>query len=97
MRLALFRHRPISMLHRAFARLHGGMPDETPAIHGAVPDQSDRFRAAYAEYASATAHANAMLQEHGAQSAQFASADVTSMRLFHRVKKMQGLKKPRTG
>ena len=85
------------MLHRAFAKLHGGMPDETPVINAARPDQSDRVSAAYAEYASATAQANAMLQEHGATSAQFASADVASMRLFHRVKKMQGLKKPRTG
>jgi len=97
MRPNLFRQRPITMLHRAFARLHGGMPDETPVTNAADPDQSDRFSAAYAEYASATAQANAMLQEHGAHSAQFASADVASMRLFHRVKKMQGLKKPRTG
>lgn len=96
MRRDLFRQRPMNMLHRALARLHGGMPDDPPS-NAAGGERSEGFRAAYAEYASATAHANAMLQEHGAQSVQFASADVASMRLFHRVKKMQGLKKPRTG
>jgi hypothetical protein len=38
-----------------------------------------------------------MLKKHGAQSPQFGGADVASMRLFHRVKKMQELKKPLTG
>jgi hypothetical protein len=51
----------------------------------------------YAEYASATARANVMPQKYGAQSSQFASADVASMRFFHRMKKMQGLKKSRAG
>lgn len=65
---------------------------------GAVrPEQSDELKSAYAEYASATAEANAMLQKYGAASSQFASADVASMRLFHRVKKMQGLRKPPSG
>jgi hypothetical protein len=85
----------IFMLHKVFARLHGGMPDEAPAADAVRREQSEGFKAAYAEYASATAQANVMLQKHGAQSPQFTSADVASMRLFHRVKKMQGLKKSR--
>jgi hypothetical protein len=97
MRLNLFRQRLPFSLHRAFARLHGGMVDETPVTHAVRPEQSDGFKAAYAEYASATTEANVMLQKHGVQSPQFASADVASMRLFHRVKKMQGLRKPRIG
>ena len=97
MRPNLFRHQPITILHKALARLHCGMPDEAPVADTVGHDQSDRLSAAYAEYASATVQANATLQEHGAQSSQLASADVASMRLFHRVKKMQGLKKPRTG
>lgn len=84
--------RAIFMLHRAFARLHGGMPDEVSVAGAVRSEQDDGFEA---EHASATAQANMMLQEHGARSSQFASADVASMRLFHRVKKMQGLKKPR--
>lgn len=78
-------------LHEAFAKLHGGMR------HKARPglEQSDEIKAAYAEYASATALANTILQQHGPGSPQFASADVASMRLFHRVKKLQGLGKPR--
>jgi hypothetical protein len=71
------------------------MRQEPLATNATRPQQSDEFKKAYAEYASATALANVMLQEHGAGSPQFASADVASMRLFHRVKKMQGLRKPR--
>ena len=78
-------------LHETFARLHGGMRQKA---HPAS-EQSDEIKAAYAEYASATALANAMLQQHGPTSPQFTSADVASMRLFHRVKKLQGLGKPR--
>ena len=84
-------------LHRAFARLHGGMPDQAPMFNAVKPEQSDELKSAYAQYASATAEANAMLQKHGAASPQFASADVASMRHFHRVKKMQGLKRARAG
>ena len=89
-------------LRRVFARFHGGIADEAPLTDvvkpGVVkPGQSDELKSAYAEYASATAETSAMLQKHGAQSPQFASADVASMRLFHRVKKMQGLKKSRLG
>jgi hypothetical protein len=84
-------------LHRVFARLHGGARDETPITRAISPMRSDDFKSAYADYASATAEANVLLQKHGPQSPQFASADVVSMRLFHRVKKMQGLKKPRSG
>ena len=87
--------RPWSSLHATFARLHGGSRDEPLTNNATRPQQSDEFKKAYAEYASATAIANVMLQEHGAGSPQFASADVASMRLFHRVKKMQGLRKPR--
>ena len=84
-------------LHRVFARLHGGMRDEVPIADAGGPVQNDAFKSAYAEYASATARANVLLQTHGAQSSQFVSADVASMRLFHQVKKMQGLKKARPG
>jgi hypothetical protein len=84
-----------SSLHATFAKLHGGMRDEPLATTATGPEQGNEFKKAYAEYASATALANVMLQEHGAGSPQFASADVASMRLFHRVKKMQGLRKPR--
>ena len=84
----------ISNVHAMFARLHGGMRDEAPATIAGT-EKSDEFKAAYAAYASATAQALVMLQKHGAASAQFASADVASMRLFHKVKKMQGLKKSR--
>jgi hypothetical protein len=84
-----------SILHATFARLHGGMREEPLATNATGTGQSNEFKKAYAEYASATALANVMLQEHGAGSPQFASADVASMRLFHRVKKMQGLRKPR--
>jgi len=82
-------------LHRIFARLHGGVRDVTPTE--VRPEHNDDFKSAYAEYASATAQANIMLQTHGVRSSQFVSADVASMRLFHRVKKMQGLKKARPG
>lgn len=89
--------RLLSSLHGIFARLNGGDQDEPPATVATKPEQSNEFKKAYAEYASATALANAMLQEHGAGSAQFSNADVASMRLFHRVKKLQGLKKSRSG
>lgn len=52
------------------------------------------LKQSYADYAQAIAHANAMLQRHGPQSEAFAKADIAGMRLFHRVKKMQGLKMP---
>lgn len=84
----------LSSLHRTFSRLHGGIGNEArPGI--ASPDQHAELQAAYAEYAAATAHASDMLQQHGPASPQFARADVANMRLFHRVKKMQGLRKPR--
>jgi hypothetical protein len=84
--------RLFSALHATLARLHGGLPDESVAA-GSV--QGEAFKKAYGEYASATALAHAMLQEHGPGSPQFTSADVASMRHFHRVKKMQGLRKSR--
>ena len=87
----------LSNLHRVFARLHGGTTGEAGEDAVARPGRSEKFKSAYAEYASATTQANVMLQNHGADSPQFATADVASMRLFHRVKKMQGLKKSRRG
>ena len=86
-----------SALHARFARLHGGMQNDLAVTTAPNLEQRDEFRRAYAEYASATAHADAMLQSYGVGSPQFASADIASMRLFHRVKKMQGLRKPRNG
>jgi hypothetical protein len=79
-------------LHRFFARLHGGQM-ETATDQSAEPPE--HFAAVYAEYASAADHANNMLQRHGARSAEFAKADIASMRLFHKAKRMHGLKKPR--
>jgi hypothetical protein len=77
----------LAALHGRFARLHGAEP--TPAN-----DAAD-LPGLYRTYAMATVRASRMLHKHGKDSAQFASADVASMRLFHRVKKLQGLKKPR--
>ena len=77
-------------LHRFFARLHGGKLDEAETIECHPPED---FPSVYAAYAAATAHANNMLRQHGPRSPEFVQADVASMRLFHRVKKMQGLKK----
>jgi len=57
---------------------------------------SDDFGSVYADYADSVVKANAVLQEHGRRSAQFVAADVASMCLFHRAKKMQGLKKPKS-
>jgi hypothetical protein len=75
-------------LHRFFARLHGGKLDETTECY-----PSEDFPCTYAAYAAATAHASDMLQQHGPRSPEFVQADIASMRLFHRAKKMQGLKK----
>ena len=71
-------------------RLHGG-----GGARPAAGAQGADFQRCYDDYAGAVANANAMLQQHGPKSAQFAQADVASMRLFHRVKKMQGLRNPR--
>lgn len=59
-----------------------------------APANGQDFQNSYADYANAVAKASAMLQQHGPGSAQFRDADIAGMRLFHRVKKMQGLKKP---
>jgi hypothetical protein len=82
-------------LHRTFARLHGAHFEEVSA-GGEKEGQAADFTALYAAYAEATLRASALLQKHGKSSPQFATADVASMRLFHRVKKMQGLKKTST-
>jgi hypothetical protein len=97
MKPTLFRQDYFSLLHRAFARLHGGMPDEASGTKVVRPAPGDELKSAYTEYAAATLKASDMLQTYGAASLQFANADVASMRLFHRVKKMQGLRKPRIG
>src|SRR5205807_528035 len=94
-RLLKFARLPGLNAHRFFARLHGA---RTETVTGQTNERSssEDFQSAYAAYASATAHANMMLQQHGAQSPEFATADIASMRLFHRARKMQGLKKPRS-
>jgi hypothetical protein len=78
----------LHLFHDRMRRLHGGGAADTPA-------PGEGFAACYDDYARAVADANAILRQHGPQSVQFAAADIASMRLFHRVKKMQGLKKPR--
>jgi hypothetical protein len=79
--------KPLAALHRKLARLHGSGP--------ASADAGGDFPRLYRAYARATVTASQMLRKHGKDSAQFVSADVASMRLFHRVKKLQGLKKAR--
>ena len=79
--------KPLAALHRQFAILHGA----EPAPADAAADLPGLYRA----YARATVRASRMLCKHGKESAQFVSADIASMRLFHRVKKLQGLKKAR--
>jgi hypothetical protein len=82
-------------IHRFFAKLHGidlRKRDDSQEH----PITTEDFPSVYAAYADATAQANALLQRHGPHSAEFTAADVASMRLFHRAKKMQGLKKPRS-
>jgi hypothetical protein len=78
----------LTNLHRLLATLHGAEPATAP--------QAGDFPALYRAYAEATLKASEMLHVHGKDSAQFVSADIASMRLFHRVKKLQGLKKPRS-
>ena len=80
-----------STMHRLFARMHG-----IELRDGANAPGSQDLVSAYAAYADSTMKASAALRKHGKASAEFAAADVESMRLFHRVKKMQGLKKPKT-
>jgi hypothetical protein len=80
-------------LHRFFARLHRGKLNESEIAERRPPKDFPSVYAAYAAYAFATVHAHNMLQQHGPHSPEFAQADIASMRLFHRVKKMQGLKK----
>ncbi|HWY61697.1 MAG TPA: hypothetical protein VNW15_07325 [Rhizomicrobium sp.] len=79
--------------------LHGSMdatgPSQSPVAGTRHLEKGEDFKCVYAEYACAVSHANVMLQRHGMASAQFSEADIASMRLFHRVKKMQGLGKPK--
>jgi hypothetical protein len=72
-----------------FSRLHGERRGPFP------PVAAGDFHEAYHAYAEATVKANEMLRRHGKGSPQFVAADLASMRLFHRVKKLQGLKKPK--
>ena len=81
-----------SSVHRAFARLHGA----DTADDGQAEVASSDLVAAYKAYAEATLRASAALEQYGKASPQFSAADVASMRLFHRVKKMQGLKKAKS-
>ncbi len=74
--------------YRMFARLHG-MHDDEEAETG-----KRDFASVYADYAESAAKASLALQRHGRGSMEFKAADTQSMRLFHRVKKMQGLKRP---
>lgn len=53
-------------LLKMLAKLHGGMPGA--AVADVAVDRGDEFKAAYTEYASATALASLILQEHGAAS-----------------------------
>jgi len=76
-------------LHRMLARLHRAGPIATAG------DEDAGFADVYRMYTRSTVRADTMLRRHGKASPQFAAADVESMRLFHRVKKMQGLKKGR--
>ena len=79
--------KPLAALHRGFARLHGADPGSA--------DTTADLPGVYRAYARATVKASRMLNKHGKGSAQFVAADIASMRLFHRVKKLQGLKKAR--
>lgn len=83
-----------SGLHRSLARLHGGSGAFQQEIeaHGG---ESQEFSSVYAAYAESVVKAAQALRLHGKNSAEFATADIASMRLFHRAKKMQGLKKPK--
>ena len=58
-------------------------------------EKGEDFKCLYAEYVCALAQANVMLQRHGMTAPQFSEADTASMRLFHRLKRMQGMGKPR--
>jgi hypothetical protein len=79
-------------VHKFLAKLHGmDIHDHEPASNIAP---NDRLVAAYSEYAEAVARACAALQTFGVDSQQFRDADLAGMRLFHRVKKAQGLKMP---
>jgi hypothetical protein len=74
------------------AQLHGAEVSVESGAKTSGTLEAD-FAAAYAAYTEATVQANQALKTHGKNSAQFTVADIASMRLFHRVKKMQGLKK----
>jgi hypothetical protein len=55
------------------------------------------FASQYADYGDSTAEASLALLKYRKGSQQFISADIASMKLFHRVKKMQGMKKAKPG
>ena len=78
-------------LHRVFARLHGASISSGNSL-GA---EDGKLEIAYGEYTMAVCRANAALKSHGQRSKEFHEADVATMRLFHRVKSLQGLKNPR--
>jgi hypothetical protein len=76
--------------------MHGAQLSEDRYPEGSETAAPD-FTSLYVAYAESTLEASRALREHGKASRQFAVADVASMRLFHRVKKAQGLKKPKSG
>ena len=83
-----------AQLHRLFAKLHGaGLSIEDHPQDDA--EEENDLASAYAEYAIVVARASAALQAHGKQSKEFHDADIAGMRLFHRVKSLQGVKNPR--
>lgn len=77
-----------SRFHQTMAMLHGGGPAEIPA--GQADQQLSLACMAYAEAVAAAARS---LQEHGKHSAEFIAADISGMRHFHKVKKLQGMKR----
>ena len=83
----------VTGLHHFFAKLHGTRIPGSNQAPSEIP--SEALVSAYIEYAEAVAKASAALQTDGKDSKKFKDADVASMRLFHRVKKAQGLKMPR--
>ena len=80
-------------LHRFLARLHGMQirgSNEAPEN-----DPPGVLVSAYTDYAEAVVKARDALRALGKDSKEFKDADVASMRLFHKVKKAQGLKMPK--
>lgn len=84
----------LSGFHRFFARLHGS-GGVNPRGAKAIANGTD-LENAYAAYANAVTAAREELRQHGPQSKAFRDADTVSMRMFHRVKALQGIRNPRS-